>query len=183
MSNIRLNKTYNDLQVTISLARVPTSNAPSWTTYDFGIGSGIAFAVLGFGVGEYLDLYVQTTHTVELNTAIENHVHWTIPSDDTGKKIKFQIDVVAAAIGADFAVPAGSPYSNEHTLTGVEAGRHNYFEIGRIAAFNSTVSAIAIVRLSRIAASSAEYGSDVYVLFNDCHVIQDTLGSITETSK
>jgi hypothetical protein len=169
--------------VTISLARVPTSSAPSWTTYDFGIGGGIAFAVLGFSIDEYLDLYVQTTHAVKLNTIIENHIHWTIPSDDTGKNIKFKIDVVAAGIGVDFAVPAGSPYSKEYTLTGVEAARHNYLEIGDIAAFNSTVSSVAVVRLTRVAASTDDYGADVYVLFNDSHVIQDTLGSITETSK
>lgn len=180
---MRLNKTWDDLQVVISAAKVPTSSAPTWTTFDFGITSGIEFGVLGFGVGEYLDLYVQTTHAVELNTVIENHIHWTIPSDDSGKRFQFQIDVIAAGIGADFAVPSGSPYSAEHALTGVEAGRHNLLNIGNIAAFNSTVSSIALVRLSRIAATSDEYGSDVYVLFNDCHVQQDTLGSILEASK
>jgi len=31
-----------------------------------GIRGGVAFAVLGFGVNEYLDFYVQTSHSSEL---------------------------------------------------------------------------------------------------------------------
>lgn len=62
MSNFRSSRGYEDIQVTISLAKVPAGNAPTWTTYNFG--GAIAFAVLGFTVGDYLDFYIQTSHTM-----------------------------------------------------------------------------------------------------------------------
>jgi hypothetical protein len=174
---------YNDLLGATTTAKIPAVNAPSWTTYDFGIGGGIAFQVLGFGPGEYIDIYYQLHHGVELSTVVENHIHWTIPTNDAGKRHQWQIDVIAAAIGSAFAVPTGSPFTSEYTLGGAESAKHNYFEVGNIPAFNTTVSSIAIVRLQRIAATTAEYGSDVYVLFNDCHVQLDTVSSLTETVK
>jgi len=86
------------MQVTISAARVPASSAPQWTTYNFGIRGGVAFAVLGFGVNEYLDFYVQTSHSMELNSILDNHIHWTVPSNSAGAKFKFQLDVIAAGV-------------------------------------------------------------------------------------
>lgn len=184
MSATHFHRSWNDLQVVISAAKIPASNAPTWTTYNFGIDGGLAFNVLGFEIDDYIDIYVQTTHAVALNTEIENHIHWTIPSNDAGKYIKFKIDVIVAAIGEDFTVPFDSPYTSvEYQLNGNEAGKHNLLELGLVAAFNSTVSSIAIIRLTRIAASMNDYSNPVYVLFNDCHVIQDTLGSIQENIK
>lgn len=89
MSNFRSSRAWDDMQVTISAARVPASSAPQWTTYNFGIGGGVAFAVLGFGVNEYLDFYVQTSHSMELNSILDNHIHWTVPSNSAGAKFKF----------------------------------------------------------------------------------------------
>ena len=166
---------YDDIQVFVSLGRVPAANAPTWTTWDFGLG-GMAFPVLGFGLNDYLDLYVQTSHSMKLNTLLENHIHWTIPSDSATDKIKFQIEVISGAIGEDFAVPTGSPYSAEYTLDGTESAKHNYLDIGDIAAINSTVSSLYLIRLKRIAASASDYANDVYVLYSDCHYQKDTVG-------
>lgn len=183
MSNFRSSRSWDDMQVTISLARVPAVNAPNWTTFDFGIGGGVAFAVLGFGVNEYLDFYIQTSHSMELNSVLDNHIHWTVPSNDAGKKFKFQLAVVAAGVNAAFAAPAGSPYSAEVTLGAAEAGYHRLLELADIPASNTTVSSIYVCRLKRIAASSAEYGSDVYILFDDSHYLKDSVGSLTEYTK
>lgn len=79
MSNFRSSRGYEDIQVFISTARVPASNAPTWTTYAFGIRGGIAFSVLGFTVGDYLDFYIQTSHTMELSSVLDNHIHFTLP--------------------------------------------------------------------------------------------------------
>jgi len=176
-------RVWDDLQVAVSNARLPASSAPTWTTYDFGIGSGIAFNVLGFGVGEYYDFYLQTSHSMQLNTVLDNHIHWTIPTNSASDQFQFQLDVIAASIGSAFAVPTGSPFTVEKTLSGAEAGKHNYLELADIPAANTTVSSIYICRLTRIAATANEYGSDVYILFNDSHYIKDTVGSRTETAK
>ena len=53
---LKFDKSYNDLQVSIAGSGEPwwSSNTPSWTTFDFNISGGIAFNVLGFGVGEFV---------------------------------------------------------------------------------------------------------------------------------
>lgn len=184
MSGFRSQRAYEDIQVAISLAKVPASSAPTWTTYNFGIPGGIEFAVLGFSVNNYLDFYVQTSHTMALNSILDNHIHWTIPANsETEENIKFQLHVVAAGVGEKFAVPTGSPYASEHKLYGDEAAQHNLLEIAEIPGVNTTVSSVYVCRLMRIAASTREYSNPVYVLFNDCHYQKDDTGSITEYLK
>jgi len=175
---------YDDLQVSASAAKLPASSAPTWTTFDFNIPGGVEFNVLGFGIGEYQDLYIQTSHRQKLNTILDNHIHWTIPSDSASDKIKFQLDVIAAGINEAFAVPPGSPFTSEHTLSGDESGGHKLLDLADIPAVNTTPSTIYIARLTRIAASSSDYSSDVYILFNDSHYMIDTpAGSRQEGSK
>ena len=173
---------YDDIQVALSSAKIPAASPPTWRVHDFGIGGGIDFSVLGFAVGDQIDFYIQTSHSMKLNTQLEDHLHGTIPTDDSGKTIKWQLDVIAAGIMEDFAVVAGSPFTKEFTLSGAEAGRHNYLDIADIPAVNSTVSSVYICRLTRIA-SSNEYGSEVYLIYNDAHYQKDTIGSLSETSK
>jgi hypothetical protein len=174
---------WDDIQVALSGAKIPAASPPTWRTHDFGIAAGIAFSVLGFAVGDQIDFYIQTSHSQKLNSVLEDHLHGTIPTDDSGKKIQWQLDVIAAGIGEDWAVVAGSPFTNEMTLTGAQAGKHNYFDIAEIPAVNTTVSSVYICRLTRIAASSDEYGSEVYLIYNDAHYMKDTIGSLNETSK
>ena len=50
-------------------------------------------------------------------------------------------------------------------------------------AVNTTVSSVYICRLTRIAASSDEYGNEVYLIFNDAHYQKDSLGSKEELVK
>ncbi len=56
-------------------------------------------------------------------------------------------------------------------------------ELAEIPASNDTVSTIYKCKLTRIDAQATEYGSEVYVDFNDCHFIKDGLGSANEGSK
>lgn len=183
MSNFRTSRGYEDIQVFISTARVPAVNAPSWTTYAFGIGGGVTFPVLAFSVNEYIEFYIQTSHTMELNSILDNHIHWTVLNNYAKRKMRWRLDVIAAGVGATFAVPAGSPYVVEYTFTGAEAARHNLLELANIPGVNTTVSSIYICRLTRIAATSVEYPYDVYVLFNDSHYVRNDTGSITEYTK
>lgn len=174
---------YDDIQVSLSSAKRPASSSPTWRTYNFGIAGGIDFAVLGFAVGDYLDFYIQTSHSMKLNSILDNHIHGTLPSNSTGDKIKWQLDVIAAGIGEAWAVPTGSPFTSEKTLSGTEANKHNLFELADIPAVNTTVSSAYICRMTRIAASSDDYSPEVYLIFNDSHYQKDTIGSRLETSK
>ena len=177
------NVVYDDLQVTVSLAKLPASNAPTWRTYNYGIVGGVALAALGFGINDYIDFFVQTTHSMKLNTILNNHIHWTIPSDSSGNRIKFQLDVVAAGIGDAFAVPSGSPFSNEYLLTATESGYHKLLDVADIPSANTTVSSVYICRLKRVSASSNDYAQEVYISFDDCHYQKNTIGSRFETAK
>jgi len=174
---------YDDIQVALSGAKVPAANAPTWRTHDFGVGGGVAYSVLGFDIGDYLDFYVQTSHAMKLNSILDNHVHGTIPIDSANDKIQWQLDVVGAPIGGTWAVVTGSPFTKEFTLAGSEADKHNMLDIADIPAINTTISTIYLCRLTRIAASADDYEEEVYLIFNDCHYQADTLGSRTEGSK
>lgn len=172
-----------DLQVQLSTAKLPPANSPTWRTFDYGVGGGIAFSVLGFAIGDHLDFKLQTKHSVKLNIIIGNHLHWTIPSDSEGDKIKFQLDVVAAGKNEAYAIPAGSPFTGEHTLIAAESGFHRKLNISEIPAVNTTISTIYQCRLTRVAASSDDYANEVYVDFDDSHVKIDTMGSRQELVK
>ena len=174
---------WDDMQVSLSSARVPAASAPTWREHDFGVGGGVDYNVFGFAIGDYIDLYVQTSHSMKLDSVMDLHLHGTIPSDSTGDKIKWQLDVIAAGIGGAWAVPSGSPYTAEFTLDGTQAGNHNMFEIADLPAVNTTISSIYIGRLTRIAASSDDYAPEVYLVYADCHYQKDTIGSELELSK
>jgi len=172
--------TYDDMLGLVSSARVPASNAPTWTNITL---DGFTTQALAFSIGDYIDLFVQTSHSVQLNQVIENHLHWTLATDDAGDEIRFQLTGVGAGIGEDFA-SIGTIDSGDYTLDGTEAGKHNYLEIGDIPSLNTTVSTIYILRLTRVAvADGNDSAEDVYVLFNDSHPLLDTVGSLQEGSK
>lgn len=168
---------WDDLAIAASAGRVPAVSAPGWTTWNYGIAGGVEFAVLGFGVDEYYDFTVQSTHSMKLLSELLAHIHYGVPSNDAGKKFKFQLDVIAAGVDEQFAVPTGSPFTAEHTLGAAETGYHKLLSVAEVPGVNTTVSTLYVCKLTRIAASSAEYGSDVYVLFNDAHISKDDLGS------
>lgn len=175
---------WEDLQVSISNVRLPASNDPDYEYYAFGIGSGVTFPVLAFALNEYMYYDIQTSHTMKLNTVLNNHIHFTLPdTTNVGDKFKFQLDVIAAAVNVQWAVPAGSPYTAEHTVAANDNTHHRLLEIGDIAASNSTVSTLYKCKLTRIAATTDEYAGDVYIQFNDCHYEKDTLGSKLVSSK
>ena len=175
---------YEDLQVSISNIKVPTSNAPASRLYNHGIGGGVTFPVLGFTVGDYIYFDIQTSHSMKLNTILDNHIHYVLPNTtNIGDKFQFQLDVIAAGINTQWALPVGSPFSSEHTIAANDNTYHRLLEIADIPASNDTVSTIYKCKLSRIAATANEYGSEVYMEFTDCHYQKDTMGSRQEGSK
>ena len=179
-----IGRAYEDLQVGISNIKKPTSGSPTDRLYAFGIVAGITYPVLGFAVNQYIYFDVQTQHSMELNTVLNNHIHFTTPNTTTiGNKFQFQLDVIAAGQDTQWAVPAGSPYSGEHTIAANDSTYARLLDVAEIAASNDTVSTLYKCVLTRIAASTNEYGSEVYVSFNDCHFIKNGVGSLTVDAK
>jgi hypothetical protein len=179
-----VNVGYDDIQGGVSSSRRFDVNPPADREYDYGISSGVDFACAGFAVDEGVYLTVQSPHAMKLNSALEQHFHWTVPTSASGKKIKFQLDVIASGVDGAWVKPASSPFTVEVTLDGTENTKHNLAEFGEIEAANTTVSSLYKMKFHRIAASSDEYSGEVYVDFIDGHFQQDQArGSRTEYVK
>ena len=174
----------DDIPTSILTVKLPPSNAPSEVFWDHGIAGGVAFPTLGFDVGEYVYAVIQSPHKMKLQTVIDQHIHYSVPSDGTGSNFKFQVDVIAACVTCDWAVPVGSPFSAEHAMTSDESGKHELFDIADIPAVNDSVSTLYKLKLTRIASSANEYAGQVYIDFFDGHYKSDqTLGSRQEYIK
>ena len=173
----------DSIQVSISNIRVPASNAPTERLYDGGTG-GVTFPFLGFAVNDYIYFDIQTSHAMKLSTVLGQHIHFSLPNTtDIGDKFKFQLDVMAAGVNTVWAVPAGSPFTSEHTIVANDNTYHRLLGVADIPAVNTTVSTIYKCKLTRIAASADEYASEVYVTFTDGHYQKDGLGSAEEYTK
>lgn len=174
---------YDDLQTGGDRLFRPGGDDPTWRTYNYGVGGGVAFGALGFALNDYAEYFLQSTHSMKLSTALDVHIHFIVPTDSAADRFKFQLDVVAAPIGGSYAVPAGSPYTAEHVLDGTESTKNTVLDLADIPAINTTVSTIYICRLTRIAATASEYAGEVYVTFVDGHYQRDTIGSLSEDTK
>jgi hypothetical protein len=176
---------YDDLQIAINNVKLPPSSSPDNTIlYDYGVGGGVTYPVLGFDIGEYIYFDIQTSHAMKLNSILDVHFHYTLPNTTTiGDNIKFQLDVISASIGGQWAVPTGSPFTKEFSVVANDDTYHRLVDIADIPAINTTVSTVYKCKLSRISASANDYGSDIYITFIDCHYQKDTLGSRQEYAK
>jgi hypothetical protein len=175
---------WDDLQVSISNVKLPASSAPDYELYDFGITGGVEFPVLAFAVGEYIFFDVQSSHSMKLSSILDNHIHYNTPNTtDIGDNFKFQLDVIGAAINAQWAVPTGSPFTKEIAVAANDDTYHRIDDIADIPGINTTVSTLYKCKLTRIAASTDEYGSDVYITFTACNYEKDGMGSRDESSK
>ena len=170
---------YKDMYGQISAARVPASNAPTWT--NFTIGS-FTTQVLSFGVGDYIDIFVQTNHDMRLAQTFDNHIHWSVMSADAEAGDTFKFQVSGIGNGITYSWSGVTAVSQEVTIGTEHYDRHNYLDLGSIDVPNPTVSSVYVLRLERIASSGTE-ASKVFVFFNDSHLKIDQIGSLTETSK
>ena len=178
-----LNVVWDDLQNS-GLTLRGGATAPTERLYNFGIGAGVTFPVMGYAVGDVGYFNIQTSHSQKLNTAIDQHFHYILPDTTTiGHKFKFQMDVVAAGIDGAFAVVAGSPFVFEKTVAAGDNTYHRYFEFPDMPAVNTTVSTVYMCKLSRIASAATQYSSEVYVISVDNHYQKDTIGSLSEATK
>lgn len=174
---------YEDLQVSINNIAKGVS-APTDRTYAHGVGSGIAYPVLGFAKGNYIWFDVQTSHSMKLNTVLDCHIHFVLPNTTTiGHKIVWQLDVLYADINGTWTVPNGSPFTATHTVAANDDTKHRVLEIADIPAVNTGVSTVYKCKLTRIDGTATEYASEVYLEFVDCHYQRDTIGSRQETVK
>ena len=164
---------WDDIQGNLATSRKLTGSEPTDRMYDYGISGGVEFAALGFDVGDTSFMTVQTPHAMKLSSILEQHFHYTIPTDGTGKKFKFQLDVIVAGVFGAWVKPTSSPFTVEVNMTEDLSTKHSLAEFGTIEALNTTVSSLYKLKISRIAASADEYSGEVYMEFLDGHMMVD----------
>ena len=175
---------YDDIQGAASNARKLDGSLIAVRAYNYGISGGVTFATNGYDVGDASYITAQTPHAMKLNSVLAQHFHYTVPTDGTGKKFKFQLDVIAAGVDGTWGKPASSPFTIETSMDGDFSTKHKLAEFGSVEAMNTTVSSIFKFKISRIAASADEYGSEVYMEFVDGHMqIDQERGSHEEYVK
>lgn len=177
------NTVYDDIPTSIINVKLPPSNAPAEIFWNHNIGGGVTFPTLGFDIGEYVYAVIQSPHAMKLETVLDQHIHYSVPSDGTGDNFQFQVDVIAAGVNEAWAVPAGSPFTAENTMNGNFTGNHKLFDLADIPGVNTTVSTLYKLKLTRIAASANEYAGRVYIDFFDGHHQRDQNGSRQEYIK
>ena len=141
---------WDDIQTSLVGAKLSPSASPSWRSWDYGVTSGMEFQVLGMDVGNEIYFTVQSFHAMKILSELEMHLHYTTPTNGSGKKFKFQLDVVAAGVNGVWEALVGSPFTSELLMTADFSSTHKIHDLGEIPAVNTTVSTLYKCRLKRI---------------------------------
>lgn len=174
----------DDIQGQVASSRRLAASPPTARSWDHGIAGGVDFLSDGFAVGDGVQITMQTSHTHQLLSTINEHIHFTMPSGHVGDRMRWQIDAIYAAGHEPYAVVPGSPFTAEHIFTEDVTGIHEIFSIATLPAINSTTSTIYKVILTRVAATQDEYAGEIYVDFIDGHIkVDQPKGSTTEVVK
>lgn len=171
---------YNDLQFSISGAKVPAANFPDWeqfTTNTFEYG---------FGVNEYIDCYAnEVPHSWELGSAADIHLHITTKAaNSTGgnRFAKFTVYIAYAQTGGTWAETS---FTAELTIPdGTAALEMFYLDMGDLDLTGFGLSTEIKPRVKRIAATGGtEYSGNIFITQLGAHLKDDTTGSREEAAK
>lgn len=175
--------TYNGVQFSVTGAKVPAANAPTWASF---VGNLNEYT---FAINDYIDLGAQELrHDYLEGSNLEIHVHWATNSlDATDRAVKWEIEYTVAnmASSAPFTVfPATTTVSSETVIPANTAAKsHIYSSIGVITGTGLKIGAQVKFRLKRITASTTAPSGNPFALQVGLHYQQDTMGSRTTTSK
>jgi len=124
---------------------------------------------------------MQFSHKLKLNTAIEQHLHDTVPDNNAGL-VAWKLTVSKADLGSTF--PDETTYDSVQTIAANSLDMHLLHELTSDIGASSDVSAIAMCSLTRVGTSTDDtYAAAVYLTAIDSHFQIDTIGSNGETSK
>lgn len=177
----------DDLQGAVVSAKKLDGSELKVVAVDLPAGSGNSFPMYEWDIGDTVYITYQTSHSVMLDSAIDDHIHCCASADPTGKKVAFEIKVVYAGVGSKFATPTGSPFSTEHTFTADWSLGNFLIEMFETTVgMNPTVSSIIKISVERVAPSADTLvgTADLYLDFHDAHVKFDqSVGSRQEVIK
>lgn len=170
---------WDDLQVPVSLIRLPAANPPSVAAYKGG-------QVLSFSSASdnYIYFNAQLPHTYKEGTDIVFHFHWVIPTAGAGggaENVKWDVTYSWANIDASF--PAESSGTVTVDVQDDTADDHMVDNIVTITGTGKTISSMLICSLQRDVSVANDYADVTYLVGIDFHHEIDTAGSRQITTK
>ena len=173
---------YNDLQFPTSVGKLPGANAPTWEALTTNTSE------YSFTVNDYIDLQAsELIHSWDEGTKLDFHVHMTIKTlqnSGANRYAKFTLYVSYADADNSVWTEAGA-ISGEKTIPNGAAALTNYYlDIGDITLTGYHIGGQVKVRVKRVAATGGtEYTGNVFVTQVGAHILCDTIGSRSESSK
>lgn len=169
---------YEDIRFSISVAKIPPANAPTWTTFTANT------SLYTFALNDYCWLTTEEPmHSRKSESNIETHLHiYTNGVDVNDRTLKFELYYVwteengvasESLISNEWTIPANTP---DKTLL--------KFSFGTLNGTGKTLNTQIIPTLKRVASSGTEPTSDPFVSMVGGHAQIDTPGgSRTATTK
>jgi len=169
---------YKDIQFPTGSAKVPASNAPTWTTFSTNTNK------YTWAVNDYADLQAnEVIHEFKEGSDVQWHIHiFTNGSDGTDRYVKYIIYFDIVNNDGTFSERS---VTSEITIPASTADRTHIIQNIGVAAtgLGIDIGADVTCRLKRETASGSAPTSDPFVSMVGLHVACDTLGSRTMTTK
>ena len=171
---------WDDLQFTISDAKVPASNFPTWETFTTNTKE------YSFAVDDYIDTKAnETSHAWKLGTSGHVHLHVTTKAaNSTGSNRYAKFTVYLGYCDTNETWQETS-FTAEVTIPdGTSALQMFYLDMGNLTFTNYVLESEIKMRVSRIdATGGTEYAGNIFLTQAGIHFEHDTIGSRAETTK
>jgi hypothetical protein len=174
---------FNDIVISLSAAKVPAANAPTWSSF---IGNLKAYT---YSPNDFQEFSSEIAHSYKQGSTIEFHVHGaTNGLEGVDKTIKFEIEyelVDNQTSGSFGDVYTGTTTINgEITIPASTADKTSWVvNVGTDATGSFLQSATLKGRVRRITSTGTEPASDPFVIQVGIHIEEDTVGSRTVLTK
>ncbi|KKK66175.1 hypothetical protein LCGC14_2966720, partial [marine sediment metagenome] len=174
---------FNDIVISLSAARVPAANAPTWSNFISNLNA------YTYGLNDFQEFTSEIDHSYKEGSTIEFHVHGaTNGLEGVDKTIKFEIEyeLIDNQTSGDFGdVYTGTTIINgEIIIPASTADKTSWVvNVGTDASGNFLQSSTLKGRVRRIASTGTEPASDPFVIQVGIHIEEDTVGSRTVLAK
>ncbi|HDZ13416.1 hypothetical protein LCGC14_0622020 [marine sediment metagenome] len=174
---------FDDLVISLSSARVPAANAPTWSGF---IGNLNAYT---YGLNDFQEISTELRHSYKSGATIEFHVHGAVNGSNVDeRKIKVEIEYTIADIPAESGLgdvyPGTTTIDAELTIPALTTDLTGFsIDIGDDTTGNFVQGAVIKARVRRIASTGTEPTSNPFLTEVGVHIESDTIGSRTATTK
>ncbi len=174
---------FNDIFISLSSAKVPASNAPSWDSFISNLNA------YTYGLNDFQEFSAEISHPYKEGSDIEFHIHGaTNGQEESDKTIKFEVEyeLVDNNTSGDFgdAYTGTTIMEGEITIASGTADKTAWvIDVGIDGTGSFLQGASVVGRIRRIASTGTEPVANPFVIQLGMHIEEDTVGSRTELTK